>query len=921
MINVNEKVGHLASVKSKLESTLGELESSLDKEKKSRATVEKQKRKLEGDLKMAQDGVVELERSKRDIEVTIGNKEKNNAQLAAKLDDEQNLVAKAQKGIKEIQGRVEAMEEELEAERQARAKAERQRSDLAREIDQLGERLDEASGATTAQVELNKKREVEVNKLRKDVEEANIQQESILSNLKRKQGDATAEMTEQIDALGKMKSKIEKDKVLIMNEIADARAATDEVMRAQASADMSNKKMLETLNAINKKVDDANLTLGDFASNKNKISCENSDLLRIVGDLDNNLNILAKQKAALDAQLNDVKALCDNEARERRLLLGKYRNPEHELAGARCALEGEAAGRENTLRLVAKAEAESQCWRQKYETDAVAKGEELEMTKMKLTARLTEAEAAIDNLNAKLNQVEKAKGKIPSEIAEMTSSLDQAQVLNAAMDRKAKQFDKVIGEWKGKVDRLSFDLDVSQKETRNISSDLFKIKSAYEETIMQLEEVRRENKVLSNEIKDIMDQISEGGRSIHEIDKIRKRLEAEKMELEAALSEAEGALEQEENKVLRASLELTQVKQEIERRIAQKEEEFASTRKNFGKAIEGMQMALEAETKGKVEALRMKKKLDSDVVDLGVALEHANAANAESQRNISLIQGNIHSVQQRFEEESRAKAVANDNLISADRRANANQNALEEARTLLEQADRNRRMIEQELADTNESLSDQTCTNQAISGAKMKCEQEMSAMGHDLDEMTAEAKMSDDKAQRAMVDAARLADELRQEQDVAMALERDKKLLEAQVKDAQNRVDEAEQNALKGGKKAMAKMETRVRELESEMDAENRRCTDAQKNLRRSERHIKELTYQQDEDRKNHERMQGLIDQLQGKIKSYKKQIEEAEEIAALNLSKFRTVQANLLGISEETEAKEHAVARARARSASIQPQ
>ena len=100
-------------------------------------------------------------------------------------------------------------------------------------------------------------------------------------------------------------------------------------------------------------------------------------------------------------------------------------------------------------------------------------------------------------------------------------------------------------------------------------------------------------------------------------------------------------------------------------------------------------------------------------------------------------------------------------------------------------------MIEQELADTNESLSDQTCTNQAISGAKMKCEQEMGAMSHDLDEMVAEAGMSEDKAQRAMVDAARLADELRQEQELAMNLERDKKLLEAQVKDAQNRVDEA----------------------------------------------------------------------------------------------------------------------------------
>merc|ERR1712098_416221 len=283
---------------------------------------------------------------------------------------------------------------------------------------------------------------------------------------------------------------------------------------------------------------------------------------------------------------------------------------------------------------------------------------------------------------------------------------------------------------------------------------------------------------------------------------------------------------------------------------------MGSTKKNFAKALEGMQMALETETKGKVEALRMKKKLEADVLDLGVALDHANAANAESQKNIKFIQQRLRDAQAKFEEENRAKAIAQDNLIAADRRCNANQNALEESRTLLEQADRNRRMIEQELADTNETLSDQTCQNQAISGAKSKCEQEMNNLGHDLDEMTGEAHMSDEKAQRAMVDAALLADELRSEQEGAMMLERDKKLLESQVKDAQTRLDEAEQNALKGGKKAMAKMETRIRELESEMDAESRRCSDAQKNLRRSERTIKEYTYQMEEDRKNHERMQ-----------------------------------------------------------------
>merc|ERR1719479_661624 len=678
--------------------------------------------------------------------------------------------------------------------------------------------------------------------------------------------DATAEMQEQVEQLNKIKAKIEKDKTVIMHEIADARAATDEVNRSKSASEKNVKNLQASLNDLGKKMEEANLTLGDMEANKRKLAAENSDLLRQLQELENSANMLAKLKLSLADQLSEARAVADNEAKERQSLLGKYRNAEHEVAGMKDHYDEEVSSKENVIRQQSKANAEAEMMKMRYEKEGVAKAEELEMDKLKLQA----------DLDA------------------MAAQLDQAQILNSSMEKMAKQFDRIVGEWKGKVDSIGMDLDTAQKETRNASSDLFRVKAAYEESVLQLDEVRRENKCLSNEIKDIMDQISEGGRSIHEIDKICKRLEAEKMELEAALSEAEGALEQEENKVLRAQLELAQVRQEIERRIAEKEEEFASTKKNMGKALESMQAAVETEAKGKAEALRMKKKLEGDVIDLDCSLEHANAANAETQRNIKTYQLGLREAQSKLEAEQVAKERAHDALINADRKCNSNQNALEEARTLLEQADRARRMVEQELADTNESLSDQTCTNQAIQGSKMKCEQEMSTLGHDLDEMSAEAGMSEEKAQRAMVDAARLADELRTEQDLAMTLERDKKLLESQVKDAQTRLDEAEQNALKGGKKAMAKMETRIRELESEMDAESRRCSDAQKNLRRSERRIKELTYQQDEDRKNHERMQVLIDQLQGKIKSYKKQIEEAEEIAALNLAKFRKVQGNL---------------------------
>lgn len=190
-------------------------------------------------------------------------------------------------------------------------------------------------------------------------------------------------MTEQIEQLQKMKSKIEKDKTHILHEIADARAATDEVMRAQSSADKSNKNLQATVTDLNKKMAEANLTLGDYEGVKRKIAAENADLLRVVGDLDTNLNMQLKAKASLAAQLEEVKANADNEARERSLLLGKFRNLEHEVDGTKEALEEEMSSRDNVLRQVSKAEGDATMWRAKYETEALAKGEELEMTKMK----------------------------------------------------------------------------------------------------------------------------------------------------------------------------------------------------------------------------------------------------------------------------------------------------------------------------------------------------------------------------------------------------------------------------------------------------------------------------------------------------------------------------------------------------------
>ena len=168
----------------------------------------------------------------------------------------------------------------------------------------------------------------------------------------------------------------------------------------------------------------------------------------------------------------------------------------------------------------------------------------------------------------------------------------------------------------------------------------------------------------------------------------------------------------------------------------------------------------------------------------------------------------------------------------------------------------------------------------------------------EIDDMLSQAKNSEEKAKRAMIDAARLSDELRAEQEHSQSEGRAKRAYEGQLNELESRLIESEANAMKGGKAAMSKLETRIRELEMELGGIQSKTSETAKGYQRAERRVKELQFQQDEDRKNQDRMTDLAQKLQQKIKTYKQQIEEAEEIAALNLAKFRKAQQEF----EETE-------------------
>uniref|UniRef100_A0A7M4EUD9 Myosin heavy chain 15 n=1 Tax=Crocodylus porosus TaxID=8502 RepID=A0A7M4EUD9_CROPO len=913
-----DKVNTLSKIKLKLEQQVDDLEGSLEQEKKVRMDLERAKRKLEGDLKLTQESVMDLENDKLQLEEKLKKKDFEVNQLSSKIEDEQALVVQLQKKIKELQARIEELEEELEAERAARAKVEKQRSELARELEELSERLEEAGGATAVQLEMNKKREAEFLKLRRDLEEATLHYEATAATLRKKHADSMAELGEHLDNLQRVKQKLEKEKSELKLEVDDLSSNMEQMVKGKTNAEKLCRTYEDHLNETKAKLDEMTRLVNDLTTQKAKLQTENGEFARQLEERESLISQLSRGKTSFTQQIEELRRQLEEETKSKNALAHAVQAARHDCELLREQFEEEQEAKAELQRALSKGNAEVAQWRTKYETDAIQRTEELEDAKKKLAARLQEAEEAIEAANAKCSSLEKTKHRLQNELEDMMIDLEKSNSAAAALDKKQRSFDKIISDWKQKYEESQAELEASQKEARSLSTELFKLKNAYEETLDHLETVKRENKNLQEEISDLTNQISEGNKSLHEIEKIKKQVEQEKSEVQLALEEAEGALEHEESKTVRFQLELSQIKAEFERKLAEKEEELDNIRRNQQRTIDTLQSTLDAEAKSRNEAIRLKKKMEGDLNEMEIQLSHANRHASEATKSARILQAQIKELQVQLDDSSHLNEDLKEQLAVADRRNNLLQAELDELRALLDQTERGRKLAEQELLEATERVNLLHTQNTSLIGQKKKLEADISQMQNEVEEAIQECRNAEEKAKKAITDAAMMAEELKKEQDTSAHLERMKKNMEQTIKDLQKRLDEAEQIALKGGKKQIQKLESRVRELENELENELRRNSDAQKGVRKFERRIKELTYQSEEDKKNLARMQDLIDKLQLKVKSYKHQAEEAEAQANMYLGKYRKQQHELDDAEERAEIAESQVNKLRSKTRDI---
>ncbi|XP_068434011.1 myosin-8-like [Clinocottus analis] len=913
-----DKANALTKTRVKLEQQVDHLEGSLEHEKKLTTDLERSKRKLEGDLKLSQETVMDLENERQQTEERLKKKDFEFSGLQSKIDDEQVLNTQLQKKIKELQARTEELEEQAESERSARAKVEKRRCDLSRELEEISERLDEAGGATAAQAELHKKRDGEFQRLRRDLEEATLRHEAVAAALRKRQADGAAELAEQIDNLQRAKQTLEKEKSEMRMQIDDAASNAASAQKSKAHLEKLCRSLEDQMNEHRTKALEAQKSLSELAALSGRQQAENGELSRLLEEKDAALTQLSRVRAVGGQHIEELKRLLDEETKARSALAHALQSSRHDGDLLKETYEEEQEAKAELQRGLSRANGEVALWRSRYETDAIQRTEELEEAKRRLAQRLQDSEEMTEAANVKCSSLEKTKQRLQAEVEDLLVEVQRCSAAHILLEKRGRSFDKVLCESRQQQEESQAELEVSQRECRVLSSDLFKLKNSYEETLEHLENTRRENKNLQHELSDISDQVGQSSRMLHDLEKASQQAEQEKRETQAALEEVQSSLEHEEAKTLHLQLELSQIQAELDRKLSERDEETEQLKRSQQRSVEALQSALDAETRGRNDALRARKKMEADLNDMELQLGHATRQAAEATKQLRSVQGQLKDVQVHLDEALHCQEDFREQLAIAERRNTLMAAEGEELVAALEQSERSRKLAEQELLDVSERIQLLHAQNSSLLNTKKKTESDLAQLQSEMEDSAQEARNADEKAKKSIMDAAMMAEELKKEQDTSAHLERMKKNLEATVKDLQQRLDEAEQLALKGGRKELQKLERKVRELENELDSEQKRSSEAMKGVRKHERKIKELTYKGEEEKKSAARLQDLVNKLQLKVKVYKQQCEEADEQTSIHSTKARKAQHELEEAEERADAAESQLNKLRAKSREV---
>ncbi|CAH0547374.1 unnamed protein product [Brassicogethes aeneus] len=808
--------------------------------------------------------------------------------------------------LSRLEDKIRLLQDDLEIERELRSRIEREKADLSVQVIQLSERLEEAEGGAESQFEINKKRDTELLKLRKILEDVHIESEETSAILKRKHQEIVVDFQEQIDVITKAKSRAEKEKSKFQAEVYELLSQVESLNKDRLISVKHCEKLEICISELNVKIEELNRTVVDITSHKARLSQENIELVKEVQDIKISLENANYLKSQLCSQLEDARRRAEDDERRRSILEANLHQVEIELESVRVQLEEESEARLDLERQLVKSQGEVGIWRSKFESEAQARAEEVEELRRKYNARITEQEEHIEALLVKVNNLEKQKSRLQSEVEVLIIDLEKANNTARELQKRVEQLERINIDLKTRLDETVAMYEQCQRDLRTKVQELQRTVHELDKTREQKDQLARENKKLADDLGDAKSTISELTRRLHEMELELRRLENEREELTAAYKEAEAGRKAEEQRGQRLAAELNQFRHEAEKRLHEKDEEIEAIRKATSIEIEQLNArVVEAETRLKTEVIRIKKKLQIQITELEMSLDTANKVNLDLQKTIKKQSLTLTELQAHYDEVQRQLQVTLDQLTVSQRRVQALTAEVEEIRGNYESALRSKRQVEQMYEEAGSRINELTTINVNLASSKSKIEQELSGVVADYDEVTKELRISDERYQRVQAELKHTVEILHEESERVVKIETIKKSLEIEVKNLSVRLEEVEANAIVGGKRIISKLEARLRDMEAEMDEEKRRHAETIKILRKKERTVKEVMIQCEEDQKNITLLQEALDKSNNKLIMFKRQLHEQEGMSQQSVTRVRRFQRELEAAEDRADCAE----------------
>lgn len=808
--------------------------------------------------------------------------------------------------LSRLEDKIRLLQEDLEVERELRQRIEREKADLSVQVITMSERLEEAEGGAESQFEVNRKRDVELAKLRKLLDDVHLESEENSHLLKKKHQEICSDFQEQLELLIKAKQRAEKEKTKFQQEIYELYSQVESFSKDKIVHVKHIERLEISITELNVRIEELNRTIVDITSHKTRLSQENLEYLKEIQDYKVSIESINFSKSQAISQLEDARRRLEDEDRRRSLLESQLHQVEIELDSIRVQLEEESEARLDLERQLVKITGEASLWHSKYDSEVAARLEEIEEIRRKFTIRIQESEEHIEQLLIKLSNTEKQKSRLQSEVEVLIIDLEKANGAARDLAKRVEILERTNIELKSRYEETLALYEVSQRDLRNKAIDLQRTLHELEKANDAKEQLIRENKKLSDEVGESRNIIAELTRRLHEFEIEIRRLENERDELTAAYKEAEAGRKAEEQRSQRLAADFNQFRHEAERRLHEKDEEIEAIRKQASIEIEQLNArVVEAETKLKTEITRIKKKMQIHITELEMSLDVANKTNIDLQKIIKKQSLQLTELQSAYDDVQRQLQQTLDSYSVAQRRLQSLTAELEEIRVNFELVQRSKRTVELQLEETNTRVNELTAVNINLNTSRAKLEQEITTLASDYEEVTRELRISDERYQKVQIELKHTVEILHEEQERIVKIEAIKKSLEVEVKNLSVRLEEVEANAIVGSRRIISKLEGRIRDIEIELDEEKRRHAETIKILRKKERSVKEVMVQIEEDQKTILLLQESLDKASSKINIYKRQLNEVEGQSAQSVTRVRRFQRELEAAEDRAEVAE----------------